>query len=127
MTPVARPLTPSGQCRRCNCFCDKVIEPAACVAAGCPFLYAYDDEPTGRRYLGCLHKVFKAEVDAEELEANAHRGRAFGALRATGRPLPFCPSSIEQAFSGVGSAYQCVNHEFWAAEEPAELDLRDWA
>lgn len=128
MTPLARLAEATGQCRQCNCYCDKVIDPSACVAAECPFLYAYDDELSGHRYVGCLNKVFKAEVDSAELDLAARTGRGFGGLRVTGRPLAFCPSSIEPAFTGIGTGYQCVNQDFWAAEEPAadSLDLRDW-
>lgn len=128
MTPVTRLAERTGQCRMCNAYCDKVVDPSACIAASCPFLYAYDDELSGKRYIGCLNKVFKAEIDAAELEAARRTRRSFGAIRATGQALPFCPTSIEPAFSGFGAGYDCVNPSFWDAEEhdAAGLDLREW-
>jgi hypothetical protein len=120
-----RPPERTGECRRCGSFCDKVIDPGECLAAGCSFLYAYDDELTGARYVGCLQKVFRAEVRLDAI-ATKRRARRFGAVRATGRPLPHCPCSIERAFEGHGAWYRCVNPDFWAAEEPeVEFDLRD--
>jgi hypothetical protein len=120
-----RPLERTGECRRCGSFCDKVIDPGQCLAARCPSLYAYDDELSGARYVGCLQKVFRAEVRLDAISTE-HRARRFGGVRATGRPLPHCPTSIERAFEGHGAWYRCVNPEFWAADDSeAEFDLRD--
>ena len=75
------------ECRQCSTFCDRVIQPATCVAAACPALYQYDDPLTGRRYMGCLHKVFATEIDVELFE-EAERTRAgFGAVKLAGAPL----------------------------------------
>src|SRR5688572_27515023 len=84
-----------GECRRCSHWCDRVVEPRACIALGCPNLYTYDDELTGRRFMGCLYKVFGVEIDTE-LFAEADRTRAgWGAVKITGTPLPHCPFSVE--------------------------------
>src|SRR4051794_7776057 len=102
MTPVTQPAERAGTCRMCNAFCDKVVDPGACLAAGCPFLYAYDDELSGNRYVGCLHKVFRAEIELTALKRARRSGHGFGVLRATGRPLAACPVSIEPAFQPAG-------------------------
>ena len=79
--------TQVNECRRCSTFCDRVIRPATCVAAGCPSLYQYDDPLSGRRFMGCLHKVFATEIDVAMFE-EAERTRAgFGAVRLSGAPL----------------------------------------
>ena len=51
------------ECRQCCTFCDKMIEPRGCIEMGCPFLYTYEDEAGGHRYMGCLQKVFAVEID----------------------------------------------------------------
>ena len=51
------------ECRRCCSFCDRVVHPSGCIASGCQFLYLYDDDETGRRFMGCMHNVFRGEID----------------------------------------------------------------
>lgn len=123
--------THANECRQCATYCDRVILPSTCVAAGCPSLYQYDDAVSGRRYMGCLHKVFGTEIDVE-LFGDAERSRGgFGAVKVTGAPLQRCNFSVEQAFDGAGAvAYQCVNRRFhdWPDASPEGLrafDLRD--
>jgi hypothetical protein len=126
MSGLARPMEVAGECRQCTAFCDKVIDPGSCMAAGCPYLYAYDDQPSGKRFVGCLHKVFRAEVDVALLESARRSGRPFGGLRVTGAPLRHCATAIVAAFERRG---HCVNPEFWAAEgegASSAFDLRDW-
>ena len=48
-------------------FCDRVLYPSGCIQSGCPYLYLYDDEATGRRF-GRMHKVFRGEIDVELFE-----------------------------------------------------------
>ena len=55
--------TQANECRKCDTFCDRVIKPSSCVASGCSALYEYDDPLSGRRFMGCLHKVFSVEID----------------------------------------------------------------
>ena len=101
------------------------------MARGCPSLYQYDDPLSGRRYMGCLHKVFGTEIDVELFhEAERTRG-GFGTVKLTGDPLQRCDYSVEQAFDGAGAvAYRCVNRRFydWPDAGPDALrafDLRD--
>ena len=71
MARMAR-RTKANECRQCSTFCDRVIKPSSCIASNCPALYQYDDPLSGRRYMGCLHKVFATEIDVE-LFAEAER------------------------------------------------------
>jgi len=40
--PADIPLRPQDEleCRRCEVHCDRVVYPGACIARGCPFVYA---------------------------------------------------------------------------------------
>jgi hypothetical protein len=117
----------TNECRRCATFCDRVIHPASCVAAGCSYLYAYDDPLTGRRYMGCLQKVFATEIDVELFEQAERSRTGFGAVKLAAAPLRRCEFSVERAFDGPG---QCVNRRFfdWPDSGPdgvRAFDLRD--
>jgi len=115
------------ECRRCGAFCDRVIHPASCVAAGCPSLYQYDDPLSGRRYMGCLHGVFSAQIDVELFE-HAERSRmGFGAVKLAGPPLRRCQFAVEQAFA---AEEPCVNRRFFDVPDASPdairaFDLRD--
>ena len=115
------------ECRQCSTFCDRVIKPSTCVAADCPALYHYDDPLTGRRYMGCLHKVFATEIDVE-LFAEAERTRGgFGAVKLAGQPHARCSFAVERAFAELDD---CVNRRFfdWPESAPGAVrafDLRD--
>ena len=101
------------ECRQCSTFCDRVIRPSTCLAAGCPSLYQYDDPLSGRRYMGCLHKVFATEIDVALFE-EAERTRAgFGAVKLAGNPLSRCEFQVEQAFDGSELNDTCVNRRFF--------------
>src|SRR3954468_2026586 len=103
--------TEANECRRCSTYCDRVIAPSACVAQSCPFLYAYDEPLTGRRYMGCMHKVFATEIDVE-LFRQAERTRAgFGTVRLAGVPLERCAFEVERAREG--DEERCVNPRFF--------------
>ena len=115
------------ECRQCTTFCDRVIKPSSCVAANCPALYQYDDPLTGRRYMGCLHKVFATEIDIELFE-EAERSRAgYGVVKLAGAPRERCAFSIERAYPAFDD---CVNRRFfdWPEAAPGAVrafDLRD--
>ncbi len=111
------PLRPQDEleCRRCAVHCDKVVYPAACVERSCPFLYAYEDH--GHTYIGCMQKVYGVEIDLSMLEAAEARGRGFGAIRSTRRPLPMCKAEVEEAYESRADEIGCVNPEF--SELPA--------
>jgi hypothetical protein len=118
----------TNECRRCSAYCDRVIAPSACIAQGCPNLYAYDDPLTGRRFMGCVQKVFATEIDVE-LFQEAERTRAgFGTVRLAGAPLARCEFEIERAHEGMEDP--CVNPRFFdlpdaAADAFRAFDLRD--
>ena len=126
MARMAR-KTAANECRQCSTFCDRVIKPSSCVAAECPALYQYDDPLTGRRYMGCLHKVFATEIDVE-LFAEAERTRAgFGVVKLAGQPRERCHFQIEQAFA---ERDECVNRRFFDSPDEAPdavraFDLRE--
>jgi hypothetical protein len=120
--------TEACECRRCATFCDRVIRPATCVAADCPALYQYDDPLSGRRFMGCVHKVFATEIDVELFrEAERTRG-GFGAVKLAGAPLRRCEFQVERAFEHPEEP--CVNPRFfdWPDDAPGAVrafDLRD--
>src|SRR5437879_5828407 len=92
----AREATRPGECRQCRTFCDKLIEPRGCVEMGCRYLYSYYDRLSGARYMGCMRKVFRAEIDLAMFEA-AERNGGFGGIKMTGQPLPQCQFRVEPA------------------------------
>ena len=105
------PLRPQDEvvCRRCEVHCEKVVYPSACLA-GCPFVYAYEEH--GHTFMGCMQKVFEAEIDLEMLAAAERRRDGFGAVRATRRPLPMCRSEIDPCYEHRAGELGCVNPEF---------------
>lgn len=129
---AASPRTPSthevGECRRCRGFCDKLVEPAGCIAVNCRFLYSYEDAASGRRFMGCMNKVFKGEIDLD-LFLLAESAGGYGGIKMSGDPLPQCQFSVERAYEGDGPAYECVNKRFFDAEDGPEsiraFDLRN--
>jgi hypothetical protein len=111
------PLRPQDEaaCRRCEIHCEKVVYPAACLARSCPFVYAYEEH--GHTFMGCLQKVFTAEIELDMLRAAERRRDGFGPVRAMRGPLPMCQSAVQETFASRGSDLGCVNPEF--AELPA--------
>ena len=117
------------ECRQCSTFCDRVIRPATCVAAACPSLYQYDDPLTGRRYMGCIHKVFATEIDVALFEQAERTGVGFGAIKLARPPLRRCEFEIERAFDRREAAEPCVNRRFFdwpddGADAVRAFDLR---
>jgi len=116
---------PPGECRRCRTYCDKLIEPRACLQMRCPYLWSYVDGPTGRRFMGCVQKVFRGEIDVKGFEAAELQG-GYGGIKMTGEPLSHCQFRVEPAFEGDGPAHTCLNPSFFDILEPDEdFDLRD--
>jgi hypothetical protein len=111
---------PAGECRRCSSFCDKLVEPRGCVEMGCRYLYSYVDGLTGTQFVGCMQKVFNAEVDIESLLVPG----GFGGIKMTGNPLPQCQFSVERAFEGEGAGYECVNPRFFDCTDDGPEGLR---
>jgi hypothetical protein len=118
----------TAECRQCCSFCDRVLLPSGCVESGCPYLYLYDDERSGRRFMGCLNKVFKVEIDMELFREAERTRHGFGGVKLTGAPTARCRTAVERAYHGCGDAFDCINPGFFDAPgpEPApEFDLRD--
>ena len=121
--------TQVNECRQCSTFCDRVIGPASCIAAHCSSLYQYDDPLSGRRFMGCMHKVFATEIDVGLFE-EAERTRAgFGTVKLTGAPLRQCEFQVEQAFDWGELNDTCVNRRFFdwpdsGADALRAFDLR---
>jgi hypothetical protein len=127
---MARALrrTEANECRRCAAFCDRVIAPATCVESECPNLYAYDDPATGRRYMGCVQRVFATEIDVELFRAAEATKAGFGTVRLAREPLGRCCFSVEHAYeSDGGEDFNCVNRRFfdWPDSAPGALKARD--
>ena len=112
-----------GECRQCRGFCDKLIEPKGCMEIGCRFLYSYEDIATGARFMGCLNKVFSAEIDLD-MFLLADRAGGYGGIKMTGDPLPQCQFSVEKAYEGDGPAFECVNKTFFDADHTGPEGIR---
>ena len=91
--------------------CQKVIEPQRCLERACPFLYAH--ELFGRRYVGCMQKVFAVEIDLEPLSGPAAGATDSAPIRAVARAAADLPG---RRSSGRTSTAQeplgCINPEF---------------
>jgi hypothetical protein len=122
--------TQVNECRQCSTFCDRVIRPASCVAAACPSLYQYDDPFSGRRFMGCLHKVFATEIDVALFEEAERSRTGFGAVKLAGPPRARCAFEVEQAFDWRDNGEACVNRRFFdwpdaGIDAVRAFDLRD--
>jgi hypothetical protein len=121
--------TRHGECRQCRTFCDKLVEPRGCIEQGCNYLYSYVDPLSGLEYMGCIQKVFAAEIDIDMFDA-AELAGGFGGIKMTGQPLPQCQFRVEPAYEGEGEAYSCVNPRFFDCTDQGPegiraFDLRD--
>ena len=116
--PAEIPLRPQDEleCRRCDVHCDRVVYPGACIARGCPFIYAY--EAWGHTYMGCVQKVFEVEIDVDLLGELEGRRGGFGAVKARRTPLPICHSEISACYEHRVDELGCRNPEFY--EVPLE-------
>ena len=101
-----------------------MVHPAGCIASGCPYLYLYDEEETGRRFMGCMHKVFKGEIDVEMFEDAQRTRHGFGGVKMTGAPLPHCQFTVERAYEGEGPGHECVNRRFFDAPDDTPESIR---
>lgn len=91
---------------------------------GCRYLYTYEDARTGGRFMGCLNKVFNAEIDLDMFILAERVGGGFGGIKMTGSPLPQCQFSVEKAYEGDGPAYECVNRRFFDAPQQHPDSIR---
>jgi hypothetical protein len=115
--------TRHGECRQCRTFCDRVVEPRGCVELGCRYLYSYFDPASGVRYMGCMRKVYRAEIDVAMFEA-AERAGGYGGVKMTGEPLPQCQFTVEPSYEGEGPAYECVNPRFFDCTDAGPEGIR---
>ncbi len=113
----------AGECRECRTFCDKLVDPAGCMEIGCRFLYSYEDVATGQRFMGCINKVFKGEIDVDAFVLAEFSG-GFGGIKMTGEPLPQCQFTVERAYEGDGPAYECVNKRFFDCSDGGPEGIR---
>jgi hypothetical protein len=123
-------LAAATECRQCCSFCDKVVHPRGCVEMNCPYLYTYEDERSGRSFMGCLQKVFGVEIDVDLFQKAERTRLGYGGVKAARSPLPMCPFSAERSYEGHGAAFDCVNPRFFDASESGPgsyraFDLRD--
>jgi len=127
---IASQRSETHECRQCCSFCDRVLHPSGCIAADCSYLYLYDAEDNGRRYMGCMNKVFKVEIDVGLFEDAERTRLGYGGVKMVGTPLPQCAFSVERAYVGEGEPFDCVNPEFFGASDLGpdsygSFDLRD--
>jgi hypothetical protein len=114
-----------GECRECRTFCDKLVEPRGCLGQRCQYLYSYHDELSGSRYMGCMRKVFKGEIDVDAFElAELSGGIGFGGIKMTGAPLPQCQFRVEPAYEKGGEGHSCVNPRFFDCDHSGPDGLR---
>ena len=107
-----------------------MVHPSGCIASGCQFLYLYDDEETGRRFMGCMNKVFRGEIDQELFEQAERTRHGFGGVKMTGLPLPQCRASVERAYDGYTRGLRVREPGFFTKPvvddvDSAAFDLRD--
>ncbi len=108
-------------------FCDHLIEPRSCLEMRCGYLYSYVSDfetDAGKRYMGCMRKVFRGEIEIAAFE-EMERGVGFGGIKMTGRPIARCQYRVEPARQGFGPDYQCANPAFFDCESGQGFDLRD--
>ena len=115
--------TRDGECRRCRTFCDKLIEPRGCLEMRCRYLYSYRDPLSGSGFMGCMRKVFGAEIDLDLFEA-AERSGGYGGIKMTGEALPHCQFTVEPSYEGAGPAYTCVNPRFFDCTDHGDEGIR---
>ena len=110
---VKSQTTQATQCRKCCGYCDTLIEPSGCLEIGCNYLYEYRDERSGRRFMGCMQKIFEAEIDIDIFALASRTRSGYGGIRAARQPLTCCQFKVERAYQGVGEAFDCVNRRFY--------------
>jgi len=106
---AAAARTAAGSCRLCPVSCERVVEPAGCIEAGCARLYSHVRD--GRTWVGCTEGVYDVEIDLDGLIRLQRTAAGFGALRTAREPLPICRSQVERTFAHRGRPH-CVNPDF---------------
>ena len=91
---------------------------------GCPFLYSYEEISTGRRFMGCMNKVFTAEIDLDMFILTDRGKGGYGGVKMSNDPMPQCQFTVEKAYEGVGPAYECVNKRFFDSDDQTPDGIR---
>ena len=73
--------------------------------------------------MGCMRKVFRAEIDLDMFEL-AEASGGFGGIKMTGEPLPQCQFRVEPSYEGAGRAYDCVNPRFFDCTDEGPEGIR---
>jgi hypothetical protein len=114
LRPGARVGTPfpddgPGACGQCAVRCERVVYPSGCQESGCERLYVYERD--GRQVMGCLDRVFWAEIDVERFRDLQRTRAGFGGLRVWREPNAVCHCAIERIFDHRPHG-PCVNPAF---------------
>ena len=114
------------ECRQCCAFCDRVVHPSGCIESGCQFLYLYDDEETGRRFMGCMNKVFRGEIDAEMFDQAERTRHGFGGVKMSGLAAAAVPRLRRARLRRLQRGLRLREPGLLrACRTPDEFDLRD--
>ena len=117
------------ECRQCCSFCDRVVHPSGCIASGCQYLYLYDDEETGSRFMGCMHKVFRGEIDVElfeQAERTRHGLRRREDDRPAATPVPLDRGArLRRLHGGLRLREPALLPQAGARGRDEAFDLRD--
>lgn len=103
------------ECRACDVVCERVVYPSRCLRSSCRSVYAFSEGDT--TFFGCLHKVFRAEIDLAPHLARP-RTDAYGAWKVWGEPLTECRVEVMEAYSFRYSFRACANPTF--RQDPSE-------
>lgn len=114
-TPLEHTTCGSVECRACEVVCERVVYPSHCLRSSCGAVYSYAEGDT--TYFGCVHKVFRAEID---LAPHLDRPRAdvYGAWKMRRDALAPCRVAVAEAYSFRYSFRGCVNPTF--RQDPAD-------
>ena len=73
--------------------------------------------------MGCMRKVFRAEIDVDMFEL-AEADGGFGGIKMTGDPLPQCQFRVEPSYEGSGRDFDCVNPRFFDCTDEGPEGIR---
>lgn len=73
--------------------------------------------------MGCLRKVYRAEIDVAMFELAEATG-GYGGIKMTGEPLPQCQFKVEPSYEGDGHGYECVNPRFFDCTDAGPEGIR---
>ena len=73
--------------------------------------------------MGCLRKVFRAEIDVDMFELSEASG-GFGGIKMTGEAMPQCQFHVEPSYEGEGRGFECVNPRFFDCTDAGPEGIR---